>query len=89
MIAFIRQSDGQTPLHLAAALGDEALVKFFFLCKANPNITDKEGSTLSVSDINVHVNAQVIFTPTSFICTQIALRSTSLLNMVTQRLSRH
>lgn len=37
------KGDGQTPLHLAAALGDEALVKFFFLCKANPNIADKEG----------------------------------------------
>jgi hypothetical protein len=33
----------QTPLHIAAEAGDENLVKFFYLCKANPNIADKEG----------------------------------------------
>lgn len=40
---FILQGIGQTPLHVASELGDENLVKFFYLCKANPNITDKEG----------------------------------------------
>lgn len=33
----------QTPLHIASEAGDENLVKFFYLCKANPNIADKEG----------------------------------------------
>jgi len=31
-------------MHIASELGDDNLVKFFYLCKANPNIADKEGT---------------------------------------------
>jgi hypothetical protein len=30
-------------MHIAAAEGEENLLKFFYLCKANPNVPDKEG----------------------------------------------
>lgn len=36
---------GQTPLHIAAEVGDENLCKFFYLCKANPHLTDNEDRT--------------------------------------------
>lgn len=34
---------GQTPLHIAAAEGDEALVKYFYGVRANAAIADNEG----------------------------------------------
>lgn len=35
------QEDGHTPLHIAAWEGDEAMVKYLYQMKANPNLTDK------------------------------------------------
>lgn len=35
------QNEWQTPLHIAALEGDENMLKFLYLCKANPNILDK------------------------------------------------
>ncbi|CAH2286050.1 serine threonine- phosphatase 6 regulatory ankyrin repeat subunit B-like [Pelobates cultripes] len=36
-----QNSDGQTPLHIVAAEGNETLLKFLHQCKANPNISDQ------------------------------------------------
>uniref|UniRef100_A0A8D0GQK8 Ion transport domain-containing protein n=1 Tax=Sphenodon punctatus TaxID=8508 RepID=A0A8D0GQK8_SPHPU len=45
-----QNAEGQTPLHLGAWEGDEALLKFFALCKASPNIADKmERSPLHIA----------------------------------------
>ncbi len=37
------QSEGQTALHIAAADGDENIVKYLHMLHANPNISDNEG----------------------------------------------
>lgn len=37
---------GQTSLHIAAAEGDEPLVKYFYGVRANAGIADNEGKTL-------------------------------------------
>lgn len=37
---------GQTPLHIAAAEGDEPLVKYFYGVRANAAIADNEGKAL-------------------------------------------
>lgn len=54
---------GQTPLHIAAAEGDEPLVKYFYGVRANAAIADNEGDfenciilfsvKLSVSIVNI------------------------------------
>jgi hypothetical protein len=37
------QADGQTPLHIGAAEGDESIVKFFYTLHANASLADNEG----------------------------------------------
>lgn len=39
---------GQTALHIAAAEGDEPLVKYFYGVRANAAIADNEGNVLCV-----------------------------------------
>lgn len=41
----IQNGDGQTPLHIAAAEGDETLVKYFYGVRASASITDKQDRT--------------------------------------------
>lgn len=41
----IQNGDGQTALHIAAAEGDEALVKYFYGVRASAAITDSQGMT--------------------------------------------
>lgn len=41
---------GQTPLHIAAAEGDEPLVKYFYGVRANAAIADNEGNSNLRSD---------------------------------------
>lgn len=36
----IRNGDGQTPLHIAAAEGDELLLKYFYGVRASASVTD-------------------------------------------------
>lgn len=36
-------NDGTTPLHIAAAEGDEAMVKYFYSVRASASIPDKQG----------------------------------------------
>ena len=43
MKCFYDQSEGQTALHIAAADGDENIVKYLHMLHANPNISDNEG----------------------------------------------
>ncbi len=35
--------NGQTPLHIGSELGEENLLKFLYLCKANPHLADNQG----------------------------------------------
>jgi ankyrin repeat protein len=37
------QGEGQTALHIAAAEGDETLVKYFYGVRANASIADNQG----------------------------------------------
>ena len=39
----IFQTEGQTVLHIACSVGDEAAVKYLHSVKANPNVYDKVG----------------------------------------------
>lgn len=41
----IQNGEGQTPLHIAAAEGDETLVKYFYGVRASASITDKQDRT--------------------------------------------
>lgn len=41
----IRNGDGQTPLHIAAAEGDEVLVKYFYGVRASASVTDNQDRT--------------------------------------------
>lgn len=38
-----QNGEGQTALHIAAAEGDEALVKYFYGVRASPHIADNQG----------------------------------------------
>jgi ankyrin repeat protein len=38
------KAEGQTALHIAAADGDENIVKYLHMLHANPNISDNEGN---------------------------------------------
>lgn len=40
---FCTQGEGQTALHIAAAEGDETLVKYFYGVRASAAISDNEG----------------------------------------------
>ncbi|XP_029443072.1 serine/threonine-protein phosphatase 6 regulatory ankyrin repeat subunit A-like [Rhinatrema bivittatum] len=40
-IVDFQNEEGQTALHIVAWEGDDVLLKFFYQCKANPNIADK------------------------------------------------
>lgn len=41
----IQNGEGQTPLHIAAAEGDEILVKYFYGVRASASITDNQDRT--------------------------------------------
>lgn len=41
-----QNGEGQTALHIAAAEGDEALVKYFYGVRASPHIADNQGSKI-------------------------------------------
>lgn len=41
----IRNGEGQTPLHIAAAEGDEVLVKYFYGVRASANVIDNQDRT--------------------------------------------
>jgi ankyrin repeat protein len=38
-----KNGEGQTPLHIAAAEGDEALVKYFYGVRASAQVVDNQG----------------------------------------------
>jgi len=38
-----QNGEGQTPLHIAAAEGDEALLKYFYGVRASASIADNQG----------------------------------------------
>lgn len=40
----IQNGEGQTALHIAAAEGDEALLKYFYGVRASASIADNQGS---------------------------------------------
>jgi len=42
--ADVQNGEGQTALHIAAAEGDEALVKYFYSVRASASIADNQGS---------------------------------------------
>lgn len=39
----LQNGDGQTALHIAAAEGDESMVKYFFSVRASAGIIDNQG----------------------------------------------
>lgn len=39
----LQNGDGQTALHIAAAEGDEAMVKYFYTVRASASIIDNQG----------------------------------------------
>lgn len=41
----IKNGEGQTPLHIAAAEGDEVLVKYFYGVRASASATDNQDRT--------------------------------------------
>lgn len=41
----IKNAEGQTPLHIAAAEGDEVLVKYFYGVRASASVTDNQDRT--------------------------------------------
>lgn len=41
-----QNGEGQTPLHIAAAEGDEALLKYFYGVRASASIADNQGEIL-------------------------------------------
>lgn len=41
--------EGQTALHIAAAEGDEALVKYFYGVRASASIADNQGSNKRIN----------------------------------------
>lgn len=49
----ITKADGQTALHIAAADGDENIVKYLHMLHANPNISDNEGIIIQNSYLPV------------------------------------
>src|SRR5690625_3391539 len=50
------QNDGQTPLHMAAIMGAEHLIKFLHMVGAKPNIQDKQDRTpLHLATENGHM----------------------------------
>ncbi|KAG6931799.1 serine/threonine-protein phosphatase 6 regulatory ankyrin repeat subunit B-like [Chelydra serpentina] len=58
-----QNDEGQTPLHVTAWEGDEALLKFFHHCKANPNIADKmDRSPLHVAAERGHTSVVEVLT---------------------------
>lgn len=53
----IQNGDGQTPLHIAAAEGDETLVKYFYGVRASASITDNQDRTpMHLAAENGHAN---------------------------------
>lgn len=40
-----QNGEGQTPLHIAAAEGDEALLKYFYGVRASASIADNQGES--------------------------------------------
>ncbi|XP_030045854.1 serine/threonine-protein phosphatase 6 regulatory ankyrin repeat subunit B-like [Microcaecilia unicolor] len=62
-IVDFQNEEGHTPMHVVAWEGDEVLLKFFYQCKANPNITDKlDRSPLHVSAERGHTNIVEVLT---------------------------
>lgn len=43
-----QNGEGQTALHIAAAEGDEALVKYFYGVRASPHIADNQGKSCTL-----------------------------------------
>lgn len=53
----IRNGEGQTPLHIAAAEGDEVLVKYFYGVRASASVTDNQDRTpMHLAAENGHAN---------------------------------
>lgn len=53
----IQNGEGQTPLHIAAAEGDETLVKYFYGVRASASITDNQDRTpMHLAAENGHAN---------------------------------
>lgn len=53
----IRNGEGQAPLHIAAAEGDEVLVKYFYGVRASASITDNQDRTpMHLAAENGHAN---------------------------------
>ena len=50
------QNEGQTPLHMAAIMGDEQFIKFLHMVGAKPNLQDKQERTpLHLATENGHM----------------------------------
>lgn len=44
-----QNGDGQTPLHIASAEGDETLVKYFYGVRASAAIADHQGASFNLT----------------------------------------
>ena len=57
------QKEGQTPLHMVSADGNELFVRFFYAAGADPNIPDNEEQTpLHLATANGHTRVVDVLT---------------------------
>jgi len=54
-----QNGEGQTPLHIAAAEGDEALLKYFYGVRASASIADNQGESVGMWSKEKHVANRV------------------------------
>lgn len=47
----VQNGEGQTPLHISAAEGDEQLVKYFYGVRASAHIADYQGNSIEAINL--------------------------------------